>query len=59
MQFYILGISVFFFSTALALCCYSGCLLNRSIHILRYSIRLIERAEQETQVDVFRKEGSE
>ncbi|MBQ3395741.1 MAG: hypothetical protein IJG55_05350 [Synergistaceae bacterium] len=59
MQFYILGTSIFFFASALALCVYSCSLLNRSIHILSYSIDLIERINRDAHVDVFRKEGTE
>ena len=57
MQNFILGISVFFFASALALCVYSYSLLNMSIHILSYSINLIERLN--SQYEVYRREDTE
>lgn len=42
MQFYFLGASVFFFASALALYAYSAYLLGRAIHILKYSLSLLD-----------------
>ena len=63
MQNIILGASVFFFASALALNIYSCNQLKRAMHVLRYSIHLIEQIEQieqiEAHVEIYRREGTE
>ena len=56
MDHFILGASIFFFATSIALNAYSCKLLNRSINLLRFALHVMDN--QKSVDEHYRKEGT-